>query len=392
MAAVLVTSGHQSMAMPAWVRRLVADPAVRLAVGVVLVMRVALGIVAALANLLPKQLATATGVSTNPLIGVWQRDDALIFAQVAHGYSSAYPAGAAFLPGYPAAEALAGFLTGSVVLGGLLVSTVCTVAALVMLFHLVEDKLGIRIARRTVVLFAVGPTAFFLIAPFSESLFLVEVLGCFTLISRGRLGCASIAAVAAILTRDQGCLLAFPLLIAGWEQFRVTPSVRMAVTTALRIGAAPMTALAGIVVAWRLIFNGWWPMVGEAGWGTKLVDPVSGFVSGVQTWLGSGHPEMFFNVASVVVLAGTLVFVGKRFGAGWAMWQAGNLLLIVCHETAYSPLMSASRFILCVPLVWAALAKALDGRSRALQAAVMFTSALCLGVLTCLFVSNRFVG
>ena len=57
--------------------------------------------------------------------------------------------------------------------GGLIVANVACIALFAYLYALVEREWGEALARRTVVYLAIFPTAFFLLAAYSESLFLL---------------------------------------------------------------------------------------------------------------------------------------------------------------------------------------------------------------------------
>ena len=57
-------------------------------------------------------------------------------------------------------------------MAALLVSNLAFLGALLALFALTADAFGERIARRAIVVTALFPTAFFFLAPYTESLFL----------------------------------------------------------------------------------------------------------------------------------------------------------------------------------------------------------------------------
>src|SRR5262245_35677729 len=122
---------------------------------------------------------------------VWARWDAVHFLRIAeHGYSATE---AAFYPLYPALVAVAGrALGGHYVLGGILISLAATLGAFILLERLAEQRLGGNGARRAVLYLAIFPTAFFLQAVYSESLYLFLCLAAFALAERGRLGEADV--------------------------------------------------------------------------------------------------------------------------------------------------------------------------------------------------------
>ena len=111
----------------------------------------------------------------------WPRWDAMhYFALAQHGYFGVSEGDTVFYPLYPALQrALAPVLGGDYLLASLLVSTVATAAALACLYMLAESRYGRDAARWAVLALALYPTAFFLFAPFTESLFLALTLGAF---------------------------------------------------------------------------------------------------------------------------------------------------------------------------------------------------------------------
>ena len=108
-----------------------------------------------------------------PLVGVWQRWDACWYSKIAaFGYEPA-ELSVTFWPLFPVLTGgVARVVGGSVALAGLIVSGIAYVAAMVGLYRLVARDVDGEIARRTMILLTIFPSAFFLFAPFTESLFL----------------------------------------------------------------------------------------------------------------------------------------------------------------------------------------------------------------------------
>lgn len=119
----------------------------------------------------------------------------------------------AFLPLYPTLIGTLGrALAGEYLLAALIISNMAAVAALALLHLLVTERYGKRIANRTLVYLALFPTSFFLVAAYTESLFLALVLAAFGLAGRERWLLAGMCGFLAILTRWQGAAL-IPALV-----------------------------------------------------------------------------------------------------------------------------------------------------------------------------------
>jgi hypothetical protein len=159
------------------------------------------------------------------LVGPWDRNDAVYYAQIAlHGYASPSavlgPLGV-FFPLFPLLARLALPVTaGDPILAGLLVNSVLAAVALVLMFELAKTDFGARAGYRAMLLLGAGPAAFFLLAPLSEAAFLALTLAAVLAARSGRGLLAGLIAVAATLTRDQGILVAVPLALIAGERAR----------------------------------------------------------------------------------------------------------------------------------------------------------------------------
>ena len=152
------------------------------------------------------------------VVDVWARWDSnwyLRIAETGYDWPSATPA---FFPLYPLlVGGLGRVLGGEYLLAGLLVSLAACAGAFVLLYRLVEARLGRDDARRTVLYLALFPTSLFLGAVYGESLFLLLAVAVFLLAERGRLGWAAVVAGLALLTRAQGVALLPVLGIYAWR-------------------------------------------------------------------------------------------------------------------------------------------------------------------------------
>lgn len=205
------------------------DPAVRTALVATLVLRLATSAFAALVILVlhptyvqiigtMNQQGGAMGVLVVPapltgpasyLAGPWMRWDANYYLDIAReGYVHA--TSTAFLPLYPLLIRITSFAFGGhLVPAALTISTVATFASFLCLYRLVERiTASAGAARYTLVIACLLPIAFFLVAPYTESLFLALSLATILAALDRRWGRASLYALLASLTRQQGLLLA----------------------------------------------------------------------------------------------------------------------------------------------------------------------------------------
>lgn len=141
---------------------------------------------------------------------LWSRWDAPHYLRVAEvGYRTGGEDALfiVFFPFYPLAVRMVAVVLGNFILSGLVVSFVAAVAASVLLHRLVRLDTSDEEARRAVVLLVAFPTAYFLAAPYTESVFLVGVIGAVYAARTNRWPWAAVAATLATGTRVAGLAL-----------------------------------------------------------------------------------------------------------------------------------------------------------------------------------------
>ncbi len=117
-------------------------------------------------------------IETNPWLEPWQRWDAIHYQAIAERGYQAF-GGAVFTPPlYPLLVRLLTMLSGTnSLLAGILISNLAFLASLAALYALIEKETGdSKQARRGLVYLASFPTAFFFLAGYSESLYLLAAI------------------------------------------------------------------------------------------------------------------------------------------------------------------------------------------------------------------------
>jgi Gpi18-like mannosyltransferase len=113
---------------------------------------------------------------------MWARYDAVRFEDIAqHGYEGANsdPNNTAFFPLFPVAIRMVSAVGVSVSPPGLLIAAVGSLVAGVFLYRLAEAAFGEVAGSQAVLYLMLFPTAVFLVAPYSESLFLAGAVPAF---------------------------------------------------------------------------------------------------------------------------------------------------------------------------------------------------------------------
>ena len=149
--------------------------------------------------------------------GLWYRLIAL------DGYGGGVQsAKAAFWPLLPGVMRGGSALTGwTVDAVGYLTANLAFLGALLVLYRLIVLDYGdVALARRTLWVLALFPTALFFSAVYTESLFLLLTVGALYLWRRDRLWLAGMIGIAAALCRSGGVFLVLPFLALLWDRHR----------------------------------------------------------------------------------------------------------------------------------------------------------------------------
>ncbi len=316
-------------------------------------------------------------------VDLWGRWDSGWFLAIAHHGYAASGESTAFFPSYPLAmRGLGWFLLGHDLLAGVLISLLASAVAFVYLWRLGLSLVGEEATRRGLLYLAIFPTSLFLIAAYSESLYLLFSVAAFEAAVSRRWARAGVATGLAALTRSAGVMLVPALAILAWRAED-------------RRGAFARLGLClPLMAAWPAYL---WARFGHpflfldaqrAGWDRVLsrAGPLGGAWDGlVDGWrgvrqlvAGSGHDYFpspdhsalygaglnLEQLAYAVLLVTLGVVAWRRLGAAYGVFVLASLALPLSDPVPSSPLLSMPRFALGVFPVFLALGR-LGGRRRA---------------------------
>lgn len=193
---------------------------------------------------LPPEVGGPLGVIVNPMRtwdGLWYR---LIAVE---GYEGTVHK-AAFWPLFPWSMRLLGDLANiSYETAGYLIANVSFLVALVLFYRLMVIDFDARVASTATWAVALFPTAFFFNAVYTESPFLMLLVGALLAARIQRWWLAGILAALAALTRSYGMFLILPFAVLYWEQYGA--DIRKRPEPAL---AVLMPLLGPAIFSWRL--------------------------------------------------------------------------------------------------------------------------------------------
>jgi mannosyltransferase PIG-V len=318
------------------------------------------------------------------LTGPWMRWDANYYCDIAfRGYVQ--ERSTAFLPLYPGSIRLGATTTGGdVVAAGMLISTVATLACFVSLYRLTERLTGsTAAARMSVVSACLLPVAFFLMAPYTEALFLALSLAAILAALDRRWGRASILAALASLTRQQGVLLAVLALPELWSITRRAWSAGGVVRhrawrwahhswQPLLVMVAPPLALGAWLLFLKAVAHQPTPaelLTGSNGWRQHFTLPGLGDVSMVRILLANPadvllhHVDIPLDAGAAIAAAWGLFAARKRLPVGLLLYLTLSWCASVAKVTEIETTPSASRYLLALlplcllPGIWLARAE-----------------------------------
>jgi len=151
------------------------------------------------------------------LLEIWNHWDAPHFFEIArYGYGPpADPARIVLFPLFPALIAI-GSIVADPLVAGMAIAFVSSLIAAVGLYRLVRLDDDRPTARLAVLAMSIFPTAFSLVAPYSEAVFLAPAIWAFVFARTGRWPAAGFCALLAGLARIHGAFLLPALVVEYW--------------------------------------------------------------------------------------------------------------------------------------------------------------------------------
>jgi hypothetical protein len=296
---------------------------------------------------IPEFARRGWGFSPTRSLDMWARWDSGWYLDIAlNGYSAGnYLQGQystiAFFPLYPQAlRVLHAILPSSwqgpqaALVIGLVVSNLCALGALTLLYRHVWERFGgSDPACKSVVLALTFPTGFFLSCAYSESLFLLLALATFHLAWKQRWAWAAVAGGLAATTRPSGVLLVLPL---AWFIHQAEPR---RLTRFAWLLLVPVGFLGFAAYLWHLTGDPWAVFHAQTAWHRGFSSPFALL----------GEPPTKYGPMVHLDRALTLGFLAL---CAWLLsrreWRADGLVILAClvsYMFTGTPL-SASRFLL----------------------------------------------
>ncbi len=284
-----------------------------------------------------------------------------------------------FLPLYPFAIRLANFVFSDFGLSALILSNAFFLAALYFLYLLAESEFGNNIAKKSVVLLAFFPTAFFFSAVYTEAMFLAVAIPAFYYARKGRWMLSGVLAAFLPFIRIVGLLFWIVLAVEYFQQkgFRLSKNV-----------SGPLLALAGVAAFFAFSYFSTGTLFGYANqqnlWTRAISSPHVALLNAADL-LFRGPIFAIYSLWNLSVLAFFIatLYASRKMPRSYTAYMFLTMILTLFSST----LEGFSRFVLvCFPS-FMILAKFTEER-KSLFMAVAALLVLGLALLTARFVTG----
>jgi len=286
-----------------------------------------------------------------------------------------------FFPLFPfLIQAFSFFTMGNSILAGWIISTIFLLLALLYLFKLVKEFHPEINPYLPIIFLLIFPTAFFLNAVYTESLFLFLSLATFYYGLRKKFLSAGIFGFFASLTRVTGVLLFIPLL---WEYLKSHnfDLIRSLNSKLLPIFLIPVGTLSFFLYHYLKFDDFLLFFRVESWWGRMFRLNKDHFLLFSNPAIVNFCLDVFFIIFALIVL----YFVFKKLRTSYSLYMLATLAVVLSTGT----FMSVGRYILVLFPIYILLASI---KNRYLQQTWIFISILLLAMYTILFVNNYWAG
>jgi Mannosyltransferase (PIG-V) len=280
---------------------------------------------------------------------------------------------AAFFPLYPALVYALGWVIGSNLVAGVIISLAGAAVAAWAMVEIARPLIGERAARDSMLLLALYPTAFVFTSAYSEGLFLAFATTSVLAAQRGRPWLAGLLAGFAVGTRSMGLALIPALVVLLW------PKTRLQIPRLAPVILLPLMGLAAVALTFDLALDDSLAFAhAQKYWDRdpSLAGPLGGVYEALRavpdslSWLTSlpsrAHTpgEAFsivdtvrmqqaqlglWNLVDLLALVGAsalTVVAWRRLGPGYAVYSVGCLAIAASAPGESIVLNSMVRFVM----------------------------------------------
>jgi len=290
-------------------------------------------------------LYKATPSETDPWLEPWQRWDTPQYQAIAERGYDAFPTALFTPPLYPfLMKWTAPIFNGNTLASGLFISGMAFLACLLAIYRTARNEFeDEKDALRATLYLASFPTAFFLAAAYSESLFLLAAVLCLYSARRSKWLAAGLWGAVAAVARTPGAFLVVPLAYASWDASKckdwrawLAPALTglgalvYPVYVWLGLGRSPLDILVALNTrGGHLAFPGW-----------NMVEAASRILRGQLV------EENLIELAFTLLFIVLTIFIWNKLPRLYGVYAVTLMLLFLTRLGSPQPLVSMARYVL----------------------------------------------
>ena len=323
-------------------------------------------------------------ITSNSFLEPWQRWDTLHYQAIAERGYEAFVVALFTPPLFPwLMRLLAPPLGGDTLLAGIIISNIAYLLGLIAFYHYaLHESRDEQISRRSLIYLALFPAAFFFLAAYTESLFLVTASVALLMTLKKRWALAGLAGGLAAATRLTGAVLLIPLAyaaLAEWLDFRKPQSWLAPLGTALGAAVLPL-------YTWLVLDQPPWTpiLVQSSRFNGGFSLPGANLLATIQR-IASGHayPADYWDLAFMLLFVALAIPVWRRLSRVSAVFYLSFLGLYLVREGGVQPLIGTPRYVLIMLPAFIVLGTA--GRNPWINRLILYPSLALL-----LFMAGQF--
>ena len=319
----------------------------------------------------------------NIVLALWQRFDANWYLKIAtRGYAS--DGSTVYFPVYPMLiRSLSVFMDS--MFAAMLISNLALIGVLVLLYCLTANIADHSTTRRTLIYFLIFPTSFFLMAAYTESLFLFFTLGSLFSASNRRWGWAVLWGVLSALTRLQGVLLVIPLVYMLWHESR-NLNMKNPLLRGLPLVIIPLATLSFLAFTNLSLINTY-----QGTLHARFVFPWDNILAALSLLLsGDGSIVDALNLIVTLGLIAIMFAAWKKLPLEYMLYSLIMLVAPMLRMTTTQPLVSMDRYALSVFPIFIVLS--MWGKNEWVNRVIVYLSVLLQLYLSAQFLMWGWVG
>jgi len=293
------------------------------------------------------------GFFSKYFLSPWFRWDTVHYVGIAENGYDSQPLYTVWPPLYPILIKIFSTLFKPSLLAAMVASNLFLIIAITLFLKLITDLFNEKIAKECLFFLLLFPTSLYLIAPYTESIFLALSLTVIYASIKKKWLLAGIVSGLAAITRVQGIFLIFPIVIEGVQTYSFTKDKKAFLKFIPATFFAPLTY--GIYCIYvRFGLQSDWPWVSlNTFWGQHFGMPWEGIIGNITALFGRNlTPEStlpFIKFLTVVVTIYSVFFlikISKKIPLSIAVFSWVNLLLVLSKVDDQSLMISTMRYLL----------------------------------------------